>query len=313
MTTIEAGIFGAILAEPGEDLHRLAYADWLDDNATSGESPCPTCTPHLHDRSSPLGLGYHPERSPASGRHEGGWTNCKTCNGGGRKMLRPGWVVKEDGRKERAELIRVQCELAYRCTCGHDPIFDYPQGCSVCALRRRERELLRAAQTTGRVIANGLAWSAACEGALGRGRRVLWASATSLEIVAYEDDRSRRELARWSFRRGFVASVTLTLQQFLDHAAALFRAAPIEEVRLSDRRPIHHEHSDLYVWEVYGSDLAGAFLLPEELFRLLPGCNGEAWRWEAATEALAQSALSAACVLYGRRLAGLPDLKEVSR
>lgn len=112
------------------DLFRLhLVADALEDAGVSDvESPCPTCSPYADDPCprrcsvlpNPVGLrgkslrwkqgagwhlcpdcrgtgkfppGYHPERDPASGRHEGGWTNCKTCNGGGnRSAVRPGVV-----------------------------------------------------------------------------------------------------------------------------------------------------------------------------------------------------------------------------
>lgn len=55
-------------------------------------APCPRCSPHLgHSGGVP---GYHPERDPASGRHEGGWTNCKACNANGNP--RPGFVRAEN-------------------------------------------------------------------------------------------------------------------------------------------------------------------------------------------------------------------------
>jgi hypothetical protein len=77
---------------------RLAVlADALEDagHPSEAEAPCPTCAHHYSDQRNPFGvgaLGYHPERDPASGRHEGDWTNCKTCNGGGREGVRPGVV-----------------------------------------------------------------------------------------------------------------------------------------------------------------------------------------------------------------------------
>ena len=78
------------------------------------ETPCPTCSPYADDPcpqcdgtgkvsylvgngrtftdvcdtcngTGKFPPGYHPERDPASGRHEGGWTNCKTCSSTGGK------------------------------------------------------------------------------------------------------------------------------------------------------------------------------------------------------------------------------------
>jgi len=67
--------------------HRLAIlADALEEAGCPSvcESPCPRCSPYHDDEKNPFHEpGYHPERDPASGRHEGGWTNCKTCKGGG--------------------------------------------------------------------------------------------------------------------------------------------------------------------------------------------------------------------------------------
>jgi uncharacterized protein (TIGR02996 family) len=73
----EADFHRAILAEPGDDVHRLVYADWLDEHA--GGVPCPQCW----------------------NRFFGG--RCDACDGSGRVP---------DGRAARAEFVRVQCELA---------------------------------------------------------------------------------------------------------------------------------------------------------------------------------------------------------
>lgn len=59
------------------------------------DSVCPSCSPYHKDTANPFGVGpgYRPERDPASGRHEGGWTNCKVCNcGGSSDCGRPGVV-----------------------------------------------------------------------------------------------------------------------------------------------------------------------------------------------------------------------------
>lgn len=96
----------AICANRDDDTPRLVFADWLDEQA--GEMPCPRCSGYAADPENPFGgPGYRPERDPASGRHEGGWGNCKTCNAGGGT---PGRV--SNGFGERAEFIRVQVELA---------------------------------------------------------------------------------------------------------------------------------------------------------------------------------------------------------
>lgn len=103
----------AIAADPDEDTVRLAYADWLEENGRFEMMRCPVCT-ELDDhpdnpwRGQP---GHRPEQDPASGRHEGGWTNCKSCNCGGADYITAGWVKGDDLHERHAELIRVQCEL----------------------------------------------------------------------------------------------------------------------------------------------------------------------------------------------------------
>ena len=70
-------------------------SDALEDAGcpTHQEIPCPVCSSYKDDpQNSWRAAGYHPERDPASGRHEGGWTNCKACNGGGKAYVGDGWV-----------------------------------------------------------------------------------------------------------------------------------------------------------------------------------------------------------------------------
>lgn len=51
---------------------------------------CPHCGPYRHDPEG-FGPGWLPCRSPASGRHEGGWQICQVCNGANRTGLEPGY------------------------------------------------------------------------------------------------------------------------------------------------------------------------------------------------------------------------------
>jgi hypothetical protein len=84
VTDTEARLLRAVLESPGDDTPRLAYADWLDDNA--GVVPCPICT----------GPGFPRGPVPAG---------CTKCRGS---------LEIPDDRRERAEFIRIQCELAGR-------------------------------------------------------------------------------------------------------------------------------------------------------------------------------------------------------
>ena len=50
MTTAEETAFiAAICDEPEDDVRRLAYADWLDEHASSALEPCPSCSGYADD------------------------------------------------------------------------------------------------------------------------------------------------------------------------------------------------------------------------------------------------------------------------
>ena len=85
----------AVLARPDDDLPRLVYADWLDENAGDG-APCPRCEG-----------GGRLRRDTGERRWDGTfvmkWVDCSHCRGTARVP---------NGFAERAEFIRVQCELS---------------------------------------------------------------------------------------------------------------------------------------------------------------------------------------------------------
>ncbi len=104
----------------------------------------------------------------------------------------------------------------------------------------------------------------------------------------------------WQWSRGFVSAITLPTAAFITHAPAIFAAAPIERVTLSDKRPEHQanwygwyrisEHREEVVDEI-------PECIHDFLSDIYPGDNF--WR-ASASEADALDNLSAACVAYGR-------------
>ena len=114
--------------------------------------------------------------------------------------------------------------------------------------------------------------------------------------------------------RGFASSIRLPLADFLSHAKELFGTHPIERVVLTDREALESRPTGRmvqYYWFPLGrSDSGGTYRLPDFLFRLLVE------EFKTATEgargfhsaSAADTALSAACVAYGRSLAGLPPM-----
>jgi hypothetical protein len=114
------------------------------------------------------------------------------------------------------------------------------------------------------------------------------------------------------FRRGFVVSVTLPCADFLRHAAGLFAAQPVTEVRLSDREPLWVDGGRGHGWWLdrppgWVEDNTLPENLPAALWERLTGEVTGRWNhFPSETEAVAD--LSAACVAYGRALIDLPPL-----
>lgn len=112
----------------------------------------------------------------------------------------------------------------------------------------------------------------------------------------------------WEWHRGFVRAVRLRLADFTEsRAQAMFSSQPITEVRLTDRAPTPAEPGWvcwLIARDVPISDM-GSHWIPEDL--QVRGEGGKYLRHYPTAEE-AHAALSAACVAYGRSLAGLPAL-----
>jgi uncharacterized protein (TIGR02996 family) len=300
-------LYRAILAHPDEDTPRLAYADWLDENAADIE--CGACMGFRFN-----GLGEY--RKP-----------CAHCDSTG---------FTSDGRRERAEFIRVQCRLATPCvTCtpvcsqeyGHAPPCELGL---VGDLRRRERELWLTLYN--KFTAEG-----------GRGLNVPHSTADGCSVNYLPQ--SREPGIRLTWKRGFVAEAHLPAAAFLGGgcgrcyqfgsrrvinnpnprrgssaivicpdcdgtgripglAKTLFSRHPIERVVLTDVRAICGARSNLYFTAIV--DQNGFVAYPDQ-----PPFPRKTY----ATAAECEADLSAALVAYGRRLAGLPPLpvKEDAR
>lgn len=117
-----------------------------------------------------------------------------------------------------------------------------------------------------------------------------------------------RGIVRQVFRRGFVESIALPLAAFMELAGGLFSRHPIVSVTITDKNPSRLS-SGAAVWLACGRPgCKSSTCLPLSLFRLLGGEAFGAKYKRFATPELAHAALSAGCVAYGRRKAGLPPL-----
>lgn len=253
--TDEAAFQAHLDANPDDDTARGAYADWLQDRA--GDPvwvPCPDCHRYAADPENLFGApGHRPERDPASGRHEGGWTNCKTCNGGAlgnpgfvkgkcdrpdrafyqraRVAVKPVLADPDDdaarlafadwcdaqGRIDRAALIRDQIALAGKppCPdwCDHDPA-----KCRVTWLEK------------------------AIPGHLDAARKDVWCGHPQLELMAHRYGASSIAAAgtwrRGCVYRGFVERVYATGPAWVEHAAHLLAHNPVTHAFLEHLPPV---------------------------------------------------------------------------
>lgn len=226
----------AICESPADDAPRLIYADWLEETARDVE-----CDQPGYDDGEPH-------------------FQCPTCDGSG---------VVSDGRRERAEFIRVQCELALFDRWCHNADFHVqtPRGVNIDELRRRERELL---------AGNNRRWFHGCPGLL--------------DVT---------DSFTWDYRRGFISHVTCSVADWLRHGRDIVQRQPVERVTISDKRP--GRFSNMIVW--YGSAHPNSvYTLPLELWGHLRNARDDFSQWtnHYPTEADALDAISDACLCWAR-------------
>lgn len=282
----------AILEDPVDDTVRLAYADWLEENAN--ETTCPKCD----------GLGCHINPPFNAFRPD----RCRVCRG---ERILP------DGRAARAEFIRVQCGLAnWNPYVAPPEILEiansgrvYAQSAidlitekakahddRVAELRRRERELW-ASHTHDWFLGRGLFGSVGLTGTTPVGPPYPLGLA----------------------RCGFIDHITLPAADFLTHADALFRAHPIAGVVLTNAIPgesVTVSRDARSYWEETNGPPGDHWLVPTALFDHLEGFVRSGHRTTAYPSRQkfytrtggATDALSRACVALGRKLAGLTPL-----
>ena len=293
MTDTERALMAGVLAAPDDDTPRLILADWLEENA--GWMKCPVC-----DNES----GYR--------------VYCVQCEGSGRA----GWA--SDGRRERAEFIRVQLELArgWRSPPGNGSedhrLYD--------ALRWRERGLL--------TWDNADRWFCGTDFKLSNVTHD-----AKLKVYAADAPENALNSLDLTVRRGFVEAITCPVAVLfggpcercdtLDYmpmedggggrvcsackgetrtpgiaaelfATELFRSQPVKRVTVMDAEILIHEVHDGFLFrEGLPLDLEAEVM---RLHQQQVGDRFAAWPDRAGIIA----ALSAAIVSWGRSLAKLP-------
>jgi uncharacterized protein (TIGR02996 family) len=217
-------LLAAVIAEPDSDLHRLAYADRLEEAGADDA---------------------------------------------------------------RAEIIRVQCELEPLRAHGHGTGNPHGGDCPTCLrvarLERRERELL----------------SPVCRPLL---RDLPEAPHLTWTLLPNDDDYPH--LPGVTFRRGFIAEVSLPRAAWQKHGPALVRAAPLTRVRLTDKQPSPYTPTSgprLWSW-CGGVGRPDRHVLRWDMFKRLPGWAGQD-RMDYASREEAESALSSAALAWARAAA----------
>jgi uncharacterized protein (TIGR02996 family) len=114
----------------------------------------------------------------------------------------------------------------------------------------------------------------------------------------------------YTVSRGFVSAVTCTQADFLAHAASIFAAHPVERVTITGTEPEQiNQFPGTSQWTFFVGDAAVEGGSRRHIAHRLWVHIKRSWY---PTRAAADAALSAACVAYGRALAGLPaDLSVV--
>lgn len=241
-------------------------------------------------------------------------------------------LLEQRGEDEHAEFVRCQVELAaLEGEHGPNPLADCVRAvdagtvqlssteahAAIIAqgrlddLRRRERELL---YPTARGLTNADRWGKlALPGVEQFVFRRGFPAEVTLTALAFAGGPCGRCGDKWRHRRPDGSSLIRIDPECPDcrgtgktpgHAAALFRAAPVEKVTLSGKRPEYHLTGGGARWSWYCVGFPeDAATLPVELFDLLPGStvrmNNE--RRIYPTEQAAHDALAAAALLLGRR------------
>ncbi len=202
------------------------------------------------------------------------------------RLIFADWL-DDNGDPDRAEFIRVQCEMARLRAGPAGPVpADSPwlmNDRRYQALERRERELLVGDSPNN--------W-------------ISWGQPVTSTILGFTQ--SFREVI--DFRRGFVHTVRCPCAAWLEHGPAVVRCQPVQRVELSNRKSawgdrLPHPSGWLRRLE-FPSGQRQPDELPDILFdRLEEGPRGRflnANWFDCEDEATAINALSAACLRYAR-------------
>lgn len=247
------------------------------------------------------------------------------------RLVYADWL-DDHGQTDRAEFVRVQCEITREYP-GHNDHPEYASEdwhrrdvaangeCHGCQLLDRQRLLWA-------VISP--AFAAPTDRLIRRPRTILVSYPLAPAVTYWLGHQTRpgvgpEDELNLLVRRGFVSEIRLPLAVFLAHARDLFAAHPITAVVLTDRESwVNHDRTHWGWWldnpaihapapDSLPRPLADAMADDPTRYdygigvRYLPGGPAGGLLFRSADAA--HKALSAACVSYGRERAGLPPLE----
>lgn len=211
------------------------------------------------------------------------------------RLILADWL-QDEGQLLRAELIRVQCELArWPCECDSvEQVYHEECRCKEKAdLQRRRKQLL--------TPDHFWAWFASQPGVWDRA----WSGRPAVHIVGdvcevgYWTRRGEPDHWKFTITRGFVSTVKLPMQAWLDHGKALVRYQPITRVLLSDKEPEQYPNGGLWHWQWQRSGGDGydqSAVIDEQLYDWVISVGIH----QCVTKQAAIDALSTACLRYAR-------------
>jgi uncharacterized protein (TIGR02996 family) len=235
-----------IRENPFDDAIRMVYADWLEDRAheEGSERKCETCR----------GIGWKTSRWRIAEMDADDYGQstvaCDQCRGTGRI---------HDTRVDRAEFIRLQCELeqyqAYHEWLENMSVEQWSGDPEEGVLLRRLYPLVkRHTELCHQYVRDCKTWSKEFISQI-LGPNWLSASASW----------------QWWWKRGFVSSISCTLTAFQQHAGEIFSKHPVTEVRLTDLEP----NSANFVWDTYSWTIE----LPTKLSESLKNYSQKSGGW----------------------------------
>jgi len=214
------------------------------------------------------------------------------------RLIFADWL-EEHGQPERAEFIRVQCEIArltawqetnprYRELCECRRLLENDRPCIWCRLRQRERELLQQYCRQWCDLPGP------------------WLPVQYLPEVALVRYQYAGYVVGCRFCRGFVEMVRCLCGDWLEHGPAIVQQCPVQKVWLSDKEPFLTERSNRQYWAFFWEQEHRQVNnhLPEVLYNILVTTSQEKceWTWPA-TRDQALANLSDACLRHARQVA----------